>query len=138
MIRTTAFAALSLCALTLANPALAKKSQCNIVGTWTDDYGATANFTSEKGGTATAAAICSGTYKVKVTDLTKTIFDLSGKAKGCPSVTADLTFAQGSCTSASGTLTIEGQSPLNDTWTLQGAPARRVPSHNASLSQGLK
>jgi hypothetical protein len=108
---------------------------CNVAGTWTDSYSISAKFTKKGSGTAKApSAICSGTYKITSTTLTNTTWDLKGTAKGCPTVTAALTFAAGSCTSASGTVTADGET-LSDTWTKSKA------AHHSTVSpllSGLK
>lgn len=97
---------------------------CSVVGTWTDNYGVTATFTTNKLGTATAPSFCTATYKIVVTTLTAKVFNSKATVKqaGCPTpVTAKLAFAKGSCTSASGTISAPGFPTLSDTWTKTGA-----------------
>jgi hypothetical protein len=109
---------------------------CNVAGTWSDSYGFSATFTKKGAGSAKAPAeICSGTYKITSPTLTSTKWDLKGTAKSCPAVAAALTFATGSCTSASGTVSAEGQT-LDDTWT-KGKATHRAAEANKLLS-GLR
>ncbi len=119
--------------------AVAKGKKCDVVGNWTDSYGAMATFKTDRRGTATAAIICSGSYSLAVTKLTETVFDISAtsKNKSCPAITVALTFAKGSCTSASGTLMAEGQS-LADTWTKSGKLVSRAAAPSPALTNGLK
>ena len=110
--------------------------KCNIVGTWSDSYGVNATFTTEMAGTATAPNnICANVYKIRVTKLSSKVFDSIGKSKGCPTVTAALAFASGSCTSASGTVVV-GSTKLPDTWTKTGAI--RVKPGVPALLGGLR
>lgn len=115
---------------------IAQAAQCNIVGTWTDNYGVTGTFTSQTTGTATDTTYCPNTYTIKVTKLTTKVWDLKGTAKSCPTVKAALKFKAGSCTSASGTITVDGFQ-LSDTWTKTGAARRRIDT-TSSLMNGLR
>lgn len=128
-----AFAAI---AASLVASGAAHAAKCNIVGNWSDLYGITATFTTEKRGTADASIACSKPYKVVVTTLTKTTWDLTGTAKGCPTAKAALTFATGSCTSASGTVTL-GTTSVNDTWTKSAGAIHRAPA-DTSMFNGLR
>ncbi|MEJ0048290.1 MAG: hypothetical protein WDN04_20815 [Rhodospirillales bacterium] len=111
---------------------------CKVVGTWTDEYGVSATFKTEKTGTASASSFCSKPYKITVTTRTKTAWDLSAasKKKSCPTITAALTFAK-DCLSASGTDTIPGIGTAPDTWTKTAAASRHA-IENSTLSSGLK
>jgi hypothetical protein len=115
-----------------------------VVGTWDDAYGVVATFTTDKAGTATASLICSAPFKLKSTTLTSTTWDITGtnKSKACKAyspVTAALTFTPGTCTSATGTLTVPGYGALPDTWTMTAAPARKTPVvHHSDMMNGLK
>lgn len=137
MIRTVSAASIVASFLLVSGGAHAAK--CNIVGKWTDSYGIDATFTTLRAGTATApAALCPKTYKLKVTSLSKTVFDVTASVSSCPTAVAKLTFASGSCTSASGTITADGQS-VSDTWTKTGKAVRARPSADISaLSRGLR
>jgi hypothetical protein len=134
ILHTTAIV-IACCATTSAFAAKA----CKIVGTWTDEYGVTAKFTTEKKGTATDSSFCPKAYKATVTTRTNTNWDLTAvsKDKSCPTVSAALTFQNGGCTVASGTDTISGLGTVSDTWTKSAADARRA-TENSALSSGLK
>jgi hypothetical protein len=116
--------------------------KCNIVGTWTDDVGSIAIFSTEKKGTLTNANLCSKSYAVKVTKLTKLVIDVtaSTKGKGCPtpfSVSGD--FQNGGCTTIYGSITITGIGTLSDTFTKQSTPAmHKAPVDTSKLVAGLK
>jgi hypothetical protein len=124
----------------LAGAAHAKAAKCNIVGTWTDSYDVTADITSKKAGTATAPVLCSGTYTVKISGLTQKggTFNATSTDKKCPAAVAVLAYEAGSCTKATGTLTVKSLGlNLNDTWTEKQAV--RAPAHpSAALINGLK
>ncbi len=135
-------AALAVAFASVSGASFAKKAPtCDIVGTWEDSYGAMATFPSDKKGTATAAVVCTGTYKITNTTLTTTTWDLSGtsKSKTCPPISAALTFATGVCDSASGTITVPGFGTLPDTFTQTGTTGtHRSPTRNSALTAGLK
>lgn len=130
-------AVLAACLLASGSASAAK---CNIVGTWTDTAaGATATFTTNKKGTSNIPAVCSKAYKLTVTTLTKTTWDISGTSKdvNCPSpVTADLTFS--GCASASGNVTIPGIGTIPDTFNKTGAIKTHPSSRNNPLASGIK
>jgi hypothetical protein len=138
MLRMTTLATIAITGL--AGVAHAKAAKCNIVGTWTDSYDVTAKITSKKAGTATAPVLCSGTYTIKISGLTQKggTFNATSTDKSCPAAEAVLTYEQGSCTKATGTLTVKSLGlNLNDTWTEK--QASRVPaSPSAALIGGLK
>lgn len=115
-------------------------AKSNIIGTWDDSYGAVATITSLKGGTATAPSIiCSNgaTYNVVVNSLTLKKAKFTGTATGCPTVTATLAYAKGSCTKASGPLVVSGLGTLQDTWTKVSA-IRHSAVATSTLSDGLR
>ena len=125
----------------LSSASFAKKPPaCNVIGTWEDSYGAIATFPTEKKGTATAAVICTGTYKLKNTTLTTTTWNITGTSKdaSCPPISSALTFATGVCNSATGTITVPGFGTLPDTFTQTGTAARHAPVRNDALVNGLK
>jgi phospholipase/lecithinase/hemolysin len=127
-------------AMTATTAADAAK-KCNIVGTFTDSLGSTGQFYTEKKGEVSNTAICSATYTLKVTTLTKTVIDVSGKTKGnvCGALTGDFTFNNGGCDSASGTVTIVGLGAFADTITKTGNGAVVHPHADTSLlTTGLK
>jgi len=110
--------------ITLAPFAAASAAGCpktDVVGTWTDSLaGAVATITTEKAGTAESSLVCSSkTLKVKVSKLTtKGATFTAVPPKGCTTkVTAVLTYEAGSCTTASGVVTISGLGTFDDTWT---------------------
>jgi hypothetical protein len=96
------------------NTAIAAK-KCDIKGTFTDTLGSSGKFTSEKKGTGSNSAACPDPYKLKVTDLTQSVLDFSGttKDKSCGSLTGTFTFV-GGCTTAEGTLTVQGLGSFGD------------------------
>jgi hypothetical protein len=121
-------------------PALAAK-QCDIVGKFTDSLGSSGKFTSEKKGEVSNAAICSATYKLTVTKLTETVIDVKGKTKGnvCGALKGDFTFQDGGCTSAAGTVTIQGLGSFPDTITHTGKDASHsAPADTSMLTAGFK
>jgi hypothetical protein len=127
-------------AMTGGNPASAA-SKCNIIGKFTDSLGSTGKFTSEKKGEVFNSAICSVKYKLTVTELTKTVVDVTGKTKGnvCGALTGDFTFNDGGCDSATGTVTIVGLGSLPDTITRKGKDdAVHPPADTSMLTTGLK
>jgi hypothetical protein len=133
--------AASIAASLLSPIASAKTTKCNVVGTWGDSYGVVATFTTDKKGTATATLVCATPFKLKSTTITSTTWDITGTNKKCSSVSpvyVALTFDTGSCTSATGTITIPGYGQLADAWTLTGAPARRTPAPRSDMLNGLK
>jgi hypothetical protein len=134
-----AIAAAVVMSMSAGNTALAAK-KCDIVGKFTDSLGSTGAFKTEKKGTVSNAAICSAPYALKVTKLSKTIIDISGKSKdeSCGALTGDFTFNDGGCTSASGTVTIAGLGSLPDTITKTGKAFHRPPADTSMLSNGLK
>ena|ERR1700733_1208404 len=114
--------------------------QCPIVGTWQDNLGTTAMFTTQKTGTATNTTFCSGAYTVTVTKLTTKVFNLKGKppSKACPAVSAKLKFV-GGCTEASGTVNVKGIGNVSDTFNKTGnAIVRTSPLAHAAINDGLK
>ena len=133
--------AASIAASLVAPIASARTAKCDVVGTWGDSYGVVATFTTDKKGTATATVVCATPFKLKTTTLTTTTWDITGTNKKCSSVspvTVALTFDTGSCTSATGTITIPGYGQLADAWTLTGAPSRRTPVAHSDMLNGLK
>jgi hypothetical protein len=143
MKKTSCIAAAAVCiSLFASHGAAAKTKLCNLTGNWTDELGATAVIKGKKG-TATASAICAtGTYTLKITDLTATGFDITGKTKdkSCPGVTAALAFVNGNCAVASGTITIGGSEILDDEWTNNGSAdiVRRANAVSSKLTDGLR
>jgi hypothetical protein len=134
-------AVLAACLLASGSASAAKK--CNIVGTWTDQLvGASASFTTEKRGSATIGAICpSAAYVLTVTTLTNSTWDITGKAKAsakCPTIAAALTFTAGGCTQASGTITVEGQQPIPDTFNKTASIKVNPATRSNALSAGIK
>ena len=119
-----------------AGGALAKNKGCNLVGTYTDSLGSTIVFKTNKSGTANNPAICPSQYKLKVTTNTPTVLDVSGKAKGCGNLTANLVPNYPTCTSATGTVTIQGLGSFPDTITKQSGSASAIDT--STLSNGLR
>jgi hypothetical protein len=113
--------------------------KCNIVGSFTDSLGSTGSFTSEKKGTVSNGLICAKTYALTVTKLTETIIDISGKVKGgsCGALTGSFTFQDGGCTSAAGSVTIQGFGTFDDTITRSGA-LRSPAADTSDLTNKLK
>jgi len=123
-----------------AAPALAAK-KCDIVGTFKDSLGSTGKFTTEKKGTVSNTAICAQPYSLTVTKLTDVVIDVKGKSKdkSCGALTGDFTFQDGGCTSAAGTVTIEGLGSFNDTITHTGNAMSHPPQADTSmLTAGFK
>jgi len=147
MNRTTTALAAAI-ALAISGSAFAKtKTSCDIVGTWTDDYGISATFTTETAGSApNNGIVCPNTptfsikSKVKGTatwNLTATP-DPKNSCKGTK-ITAALAFPGGGvCDTASGAITVPGYGELPDTWTQTGTVARHNPVKNSPLLQNLK
>jgi len=135
-------------ATTASTGALAKK--CDVVGFWTATITGTtttvAGFemtTDKKGVSPYPNPECkSETSAIKSTLITTTNWDTTIKSKKCKVViTTATTFAPGSCSSASGTLTIPGVETLPITVTEVGGakPPSRAPSRAApALISGLK
>jgi hypothetical protein len=116
--------------------ALAAK-KCDIIGTFTDSLGSSGKFTTEKKGTVSNSAICANPYSLKVTKLTTKIIDVKGTAKSCGALTGNFTFQNGGCTTASGTVTIQGLGSLADTIThTGGSPVQRPPA-SSMLDTGM-
>jgi hypothetical protein len=117
--------------------ALAAK-KCNIIGTFTDSLGSTGKFTTEKKGTVSNPVICSSAYALTVTKLNTTVIDVKGKSKTCGPLTGAFTFNNGGCTSATGTVTIQGIGSFNDTITHTGnSPTQHSPA-SSMLDTGMK
>ena len=114
--------------------AIAASKGCNLAGTYTDSLGSTIVFKNNKHGTANNPAICPSMYKLTVTTNTQTALDVKGTAKGCGALTAVLVPNYPTCTSASGTVTIQGLGSFPDTITKQG-DLKAPPS---VLENGLK
>ena len=134
-------AGVALACVSVSTAGFAKKPPaCNIIGTWQDSYGAVATFPNEKKGTATAAVVCTGTYKLKNTTLTETTWDITGTSKNpsCPPISSALTFATGVCNLATGTITVPGFGTLPDTFTQTSTAVRHAPARNSDLTDGLK
>jgi formylmethanofuran dehydrogenase subunit C len=110
--------------------------KCDVTGTWTDSLGTTLIMTTSKKGSATNTVACASAYKVKTTKLTPTIWDVKGTAKGCPTVTTDMTF-QGGCNMVSGTITVQGLGSFDDAFT-KVAGIRHAPRADAAIGAGLK
>jgi hypothetical protein len=123
--------------LTASHAFAAKK--CDIVGTYTDSLGSTIIFKTVKVGTATNKTICASTYKLKVTKDTSTAIDTTGTAKGCGALSASFVPNYPTCTSATGTVTIQGLGTFNDTITKK-AGAVRPPAtpHASDLEKGFR
>jgi hypothetical protein len=138
MKKISCIAAAAVCvSLFAGHGAAAKTKLCNLTGNWTDELGATAVIKGKKG-TATAPAICStGTYTLKITNLTVTGFDITGKTKdkSCPGVTAALAFVNGNCALAAGTITVGGSETLDDEWTNNGSDS--IVGHTNAVSSKL-
>ena len=139
--KTTSYAAMALTlsmSLTAGNALAAKK--CNIVGTYTDSLGSTIVFKTAKAGTAVNKDICQSTYSLKVTKDTSSAIDATGKAKGCGNLTADFVPNYPTCTSATGTVTIQGLGTFNDTITKQKDDAVRVREtpDTSALEKGFR
>ncbi|HTZ71159.1 MAG TPA: hypothetical protein VMB71_10960 [Acetobacteraceae bacterium] len=125
--------------LVASSHAFAKK--CSVVGVWKDaNYGETFTMKSNKKGTAGANPLCSnGNSIISTTDLSKTTWDFNITSKSCSAViTADFTFDKGSCTAASGTLTIPGVGTLPDSITNTSGTVRRPSAVYNTLGNGLK
>ncbi len=120
-----------------ANTATAAK-KCDIVGSFTDTLGSTGKFTSEKKGTVTNTEVCADPYSLKVTKLSETVLDISGttKDKSCGSLTGTFSFV-GGCSTAAGTVTIQGLGSIGDTLSLGGHHSYHAPD-TSLLSAGLK
>jgi hypothetical protein len=138
--KRTALTAACAAAISVCSASAFAAKQCPIVGTWQDNLGTTATFTTQKAGTGTNANFCSGTYTIKVTKLTTKVFDLKGipPSKACPAVSAKLKFV-GGCTTASGTVNVKGIGNVSDTFNKTGnAIVRSSPLANAAINDGLK
>jgi hypothetical protein len=125
--------------------ALAKKAKpCDVVGFWTAsvEHGAyTIDIqmtTSHRGTSPDENPLCNDeTSKIKTTTLSNTTWDFSASSKKCSEVeTVTSTFASGSCTSASGTLTVPGAGSYPVTLTESTGGAKRSPSR--TLLDGMK
>ena len=128
--------ALSLSMSLAAGNALAAK-KCNIVGTYTDSLGSTIVFKTAKKGTAVNKNICASTYSLTVTKDTSKAIDANGTAKGCGKLTSAFVPNYPTCTSATGTVTIQGLGTFNDTITKQGDAVRQTPD-NSALENGFR
>jgi hypothetical protein len=132
-------AASAILAACLISGGASAAKKCTVVGTWTDTVaGASATFTTNKRGSASIAAACPSTYKLLVTTLTNTTWDITGTAKKCPTVTAALTFTPGGCTQASGTVTIPGIGSIPDTFNKTAAIKTHEASRSNPLASGIK
>ena len=129
--------ALSLSMSLAAGNALAA-AKCNIVGTYTDSLGSTIVFKTAKKGTAVNKNICASTYALTVTKDTSKAIDVTGKAKGCGNLTGDFVPNYPTCTSATGTVTIQGLGTLNDTITKQGDARVRETPDTSALEKGFR
>lgn len=129
-------------AVATSGGAFAKTKSCTVVGTWTDSYGTTLDMTTSKKGTAGGNQECNNeTANIATTTLSATVWDLKITSKKCTVViTGDYNFAAGSCTSATGTITIPGVGTLPDTLTLtSAAAAHRAPAAAPrALTRGMK
>jgi hypothetical protein len=136
-VKHAAIAAALIIAAGTGTATAAKK--CNIVGSFTDSLGSTGKFTSEKKGTVSNSLICADAYALTVTKLTETVIDISGKTKknACGALTGSFTFQNGGCTSAAGTVTIQGVGTFDDTITKTGA-LRSPAASNSALIGKLK
>jgi hypothetical protein len=107
-------------AVTVSNSALAAK-QCNLVGSWVDSYSETFTMTSQKHGSAGSNPECSDEKAdITTTKITEKVWNLKVHSKKCSVIiTGDYDFDAGSCTSATGTLTIPGVGQLADSITKQ-------------------
>lgn len=108
-------------------------SKTNYIGTWTDQYGATATLTAN-GGTTTAPIVCSGTYTVIIDKITAKKGIFTAKLKGCPTLKATLTYGS-TCNTASGPVKIQGGGTLQDSWTKQSGGM--VPPARSTLTDSL-
>jgi hypothetical protein len=117
-----------------ATPALAAK-KCDIIGTFTDTLGSKGKFVSEKKGTVSNSVICAQPYKLTVTKLNEAVVDVKGTSKdnSCGALTGDFAFQNGGCTSAAGTVTIQGLGSFNDTITHTGKDISHTPVTDTSL-----
>ena len=107
---------------------------CKLTGSYSDDDGSTTSIKG-KSGTILNTAVCPTAYTFKISNETKTGFDVAGKnkTKSCGTFTASLT-VQGSCSVFSGSVVIDGHT-LSDTFTkIQNASH---PAPASDLLDGL-
>lgn len=109
---------------------------CKLTGSYSDDYGSTTSIKGKKGSIQNAA-ICATAYTFKISDLTKTGFNVKGKnaTKSCGTFKASLTF-MGGCSVFGGSVKIDGQT-ISDTFTKIGEAKHTQPAASA-LTDGLK
>ena len=128
-------AMLAATAISAVNGAQAAKL-CKLTGTYTDEYGIATAIIKGAKGQLVAPEICATPYTFKISDETKTGFNVKGgnKTKSCGTFSASLTF-MGSCDVFGGTATVHGMK-LSDVFTKQDAAQHSVPDQ--ALSLGLK
>jgi hypothetical protein len=136
LIRAASAAALS---LGLAAGQAQAKGLCKLTGSYSDDYGSTTSIKG-KSGTIKNSLVCATAYTFKVSDETATGFTVTGKnkTKSCGTFSANLTFGADTCTTFSGTVTIDG-GQLSDTFTKIEGPmtAHRAPPAQSDMLTGL-
>ncbi|HTZ69084.1 MAG TPA: hypothetical protein VMB71_00390 [Acetobacteraceae bacterium] len=128
-------------AMSLVSSGFAFAAKCPVAGTWKDtNYGETFVMKSNKKGTAGANPECSNeNSQITTTTLSKKIWDFNITSKNCSVViTADFDFAKGSCTSASGSITIPGVGTLPDSINKTATARRSPPPAQSTLGSGLK
>ena len=141
MLRLSHMATAATLALAFAGGNAMAAAKCNIVGTFTDTLGSTGKFVTEKKGTVTNKTVCPQSYNLTVTKLTNLVVDIKGKPKGtssCGALTGSFMFQNGGCTTASGTVTIQGIGTLNDTITKTGSKVPAKSADRSDLLNGLK
>jgi hypothetical protein len=110
---------------------------CKLTGNYSDDYGST---TSIKGtqGSILNTLFCATAYSFKISDETRTGFNVMGrnKTKSCGTFSASLTFI-GSCSAFGGSVDINGQK-LSDSFTKEGHAAHIRPATASELTNGIR
>jgi hypothetical protein len=134
-------------AAAVGSPVSAFAKNCSVVGFWTADVDNGAYsidiqmMTNNKGTSPDENPLCNDeTSTIKTTTRSSTTWDFSSSSKKCKEVeTVTSTFAKGSCTSASGTLTVPGYGSYPVTLTADDSGIKRTPRRTpTTLFTGLK
>jgi hypothetical protein len=133
-------------AVAVGSPVSAFATACDVVGIWTanvDNGAYTIDIqmtTNKKGTSPDENPLCNNeTSTIKTTKISKKVWNFSSSSKKCSEVeTVASTFAKGSCTSASGTLTVPGYGSYPVTLTDESSTKRTPRRTPAALFNGLK
>ena len=130
-------ACLAALSLTLAGGQVQAAGLCKLTGNYSDDYGSTTSIRGKQGSILNTL-FCPTAYIFKISDETRTGFNVMGrnKTKSCGTFSASLTFI-GGCSAFGGSVDIDGQK-LSDSFTEEGRAARSQRAISSDLTEDMR